>query len=124
MQNLYGQGGRSFWIHNTGPVGCLPYVLDRLPVPVGQIDKVGCAEPFNEVCRFYNTKLKEAVEQLQNDLPLAAFTYVDIYSVKYDLISNASKYGTCNFPLLFFLCTICVCLRNLHIFHAQNLLLL
>ncbi|XP_074383676.1 GDSL esterase/lipase At3g26430-like isoform X2 [Apium graveolens] len=93
VNNIYGQGGRSFWIHNTGPVGCLPYVLDRLQITAGQIDRVGCAEPFNEVCRFYNTKLKEAVQQLEKDLPLAAFTYVDIYSVKYDLISNASKYG-------------------------------
>ena len=50
MQIIYGQGGRSFWIHNIGPVGCLPYVLDRLLITAGQIDKVGCADPFNEVC--------------------------------------------------------------------------
>lgn len=96
MQNIYSQGGRSFWIHNTGPVGCLPYVLDRVMITAGQIDSVGCAGPINEVCQFYNTKLKEAVEQLRKDLPSAAFTYVDVYSVKYDLISHASKHGTSN----------------------------
>ncbi|KAL1807289.1 hypothetical protein ACET3Z_030357 [Daucus carota] len=93
VKNIYSQGGRSFWIHNTGPVGCLPYVLERVMITVGQIDHVGCAGPINDVCQFYNTKLKEAAEQLRKDLPLAAITYVDVYSVKYDLISHASKYG-------------------------------
>ncbi|WRX14305.1 GDSL lipase/esterase - like 10 [Theobroma cacao] len=45
---LYYQGGRTFWIHYTGPVGCLPYVLDHFPVHAGQVDKFGCANPFND----------------------------------------------------------------------------
>lgn len=92
-QNVYAQGGRSFWIHNTGPVGCLPYVMDRFLVTAAQVDKFGCASPFNEVAQFFNLKLKEAVRQLREDLPLAAITYVDIYSVKYSLISQANKLG-------------------------------
>lgn len=93
VKNIYDQGGRSFWIHNTGPVGCLPYVMDRLYITAAQVDKVGCAAPFNDVARFFNGELKKAVVQLRKELRLAAFTYVDVYSVKYDLISRAKEYG-------------------------------
>lgn len=92
-QNVYAQGGRSFWIHNTGPVGCLPYVMDRFLITAAQVDKYGCASPFNEVAQFFNQRLKEAVNRLGDNLPLAAITYVDIYSVKYSLISQAKKLG-------------------------------
>lgn len=94
IQNVYDQGGRYFWIHNTGPVGCLPYVLARLPVLASQVDKAGCATPYNEVAQFFNHGLKEVVVQLREELPLAAITYVDIYSAKYSLISQPKKHGT------------------------------
>ncbi|XVF02570.1 hypothetical protein REPUB_Repub04eG0186000 [Reevesia pubescens] len=93
IQYIYSQGGRYFWIHNTGPVGCLPYVMDYLPVLASQIDKYGCASPFNEVAQFFNRGLKKTAEQLRKDLPNAAITYVDVYSVKYSLISQGSKHG-------------------------------
>ncbi|KAE8698947.1 Esterase [Hibiscus syriacus] len=93
IKYIYDIGGRYFWIHNTGPVGCLPYVMERIPVLAGQIDRYGCASPFNEVARFFNRGLKKTVEQLRQDLPHAAITYVDIYSVKYSLISQGKKHG-------------------------------
>ncbi|XP_022873783.1 GDSL esterase/lipase At3g26430-like [Olea europaea var. sylvestris] len=93
IKHIYDNGGRSFWIHNTGPVGCLPYILDRIPITAGQIDKAGCVGPFNEVAQYFNRGLKKAVIRFRKDLPLAAFTYVDVYSVKYKLISQAEKYG-------------------------------
>ncbi|KAK7359028.1 hypothetical protein VNO77_00972 [Canavalia gladiata] len=93
IKGVYLEGGNSFWIHNTGPLGCLPYVLDRYPLSAAQIDKVGCAKPFNEVAQYFNRKLKEAVAQLREELPEAAITYVDVYTVKYILISRAQKYG-------------------------------
>ena len=93
MQYIYNQGGRYFWIHNTGPVGCLPYVMERIPVLASQIDKYGCASPFNEVAQFFNHGLKKAVEPLRKDLSHAAITYVDVYDVKFSLISQGRNHG-------------------------------
>ncbi|KNA25713.1 hypothetical protein SOVF_003340 [Spinacia oleracea] len=93
VKDIYEQGGRYFWIHNTGPVGCLPYVMDRVLITAGQVDKVGCGSPFNKVAQFFNQKLKEVVVYLRKKLAHAVITYVDVYSVKYDLISHATKHG-------------------------------
>ncbi|KAB2045732.1 hypothetical protein E1A91_D01G187900v1 [Gossypium mustelinum] len=93
IKDIYDVGGRYFWIHNTGPVGCLPYVMERIPVLAGQIDRYGCASPFNEVAQFFNHGLKKTVQQLRKDLPHAAITYVDVYSVKYSLISQGRNHG-------------------------------
>ncbi|CAI9761731.1 unnamed protein product [Fraxinus pennsylvanica] len=93
IKYIYDRGGRSFWIHNTGPLGCLPYVMDRFLVTPAQIDKYGCASPFNEVAQYFNLRLKEAAMQLRKELPSAAITYVDIYTAKYYLISHAKKLG-------------------------------
>ncbi|KAE8730183.1 Esterase [Hibiscus syriacus] len=89
---IYSQGGRYFWIHNTGPVGCLPYIMDRIPVLASQIDGHGCASPFNDVAQFFNQGLKKTVEQLRKDLADASITYVDVYSLKYSLISQGRKH--------------------------------
>lgn len=94
MKSIYKLGARSFWIHNTGPIGCLPYILTSFPS--AKRDKYGCIKSFDEVAQYFNLKLKEATVQLRKDLPLAAITYVDIYSVKYSLISNPKKYGEPN----------------------------
>ncbi|KAK4842343.1 hypothetical protein QYF36_019883 [Acer negundo] len=94
VRNIYSFGGRYFWIHNTGPVGCLPYVFVRRPVPASLIDEAGCATPYNEVSQFFNSILQEAVVQLRKDLPSAAITYVDIYSIKYSLFHEGRKHGS------------------------------
>ncbi|KAJ0537366.1 putative alpha-L-fucosidase [Helianthus annuus] len=94
IKNVYDLGGRAFWIHNTGPVGCLPYILDTQVITAAQVDKHGCAAPFNDVSKYFNRKLKEAIDQLRKNLHLAAITYVDIYSVKYSLIAQSKKLGT------------------------------
>ena len=57
------------------------------------MDKTGCGAPFNEVAQYFNLGLKKVVSQLRKKLPLAAITYVDVFSVKYKLISQARKHG-------------------------------
>ncbi|KAK4753610.1 hypothetical protein SAY87_001714 [Trapa incisa] len=85
---------REGWVHNTGPLGCLPYVLDRFLITAAQIDKFGCATPFNDVAQFFNHQLKEAIYGLRRELPAASITYVDVYSVKHKLITQAKRFGT------------------------------
>ncbi|KAG6536402.1 hypothetical protein ZIOFF_001456 [Zingiber officinale] len=93
IQSIYWEGGRYFWIHNTGPFGCLPYVLDRLTLKAPEVDHFGCGAPFNEVAQLFNRKLNQTLSRLRKDLPLGVFTYVDIYSIKRELLSHAHQHG-------------------------------
>ncbi|XP_045824590.1 GDSL esterase/lipase At3g26430-like isoform X3 [Trifolium pratense] len=93
IRSVYKEGGRSFWIHNVGPIGCLAYMLDRYPVSAAETDNFGCAKPFNEVSQYFNHNLNETIVQLREELPKATIIYVDVYTVKYNLISHAQKYG-------------------------------
>ncbi|KAJ8762896.1 hypothetical protein K2173_023025 [Erythroxylum novogranatense] len=91
VKNIYKEGGRSFWIHNTGPIGCLPYILTNFAS--AEKDTAGCAKAYNEVCQYFNFKLKKAVTELRQQFSAASFTYVDVYSVKYSLFQEPEKYG-------------------------------
>ncbi|XP_027368349.1 esterase-like [Abrus precatorius] len=91
VKNIHNLGGRSFWIHNTGPIGCLPLILANFSS--AERDDYGCAKAYNEVAKYFNHKLKEALAQLRKDFPQAAITYVDVYSPKYSLFTNPKKYG-------------------------------
>ncbi|OIW02440.1 hypothetical protein TanjilG_05033 [Lupinus angustifolius] len=91
IKKMYDLGARSFWIHNTGPIGCLPLFLANFPS--AEKDEYGCAKEHNEVSQYLNYRLKETLAQLRKDLPDVAITYVDIYSVKFSLFQDPKKYG-------------------------------
>lgn len=93
LQQLYQEGARVFWIHNTGPLGCLPSTLAyKLPKP-GDLDQNGCWKPHNEVAEEFNRQLKDRVFKLRAQLSEAVLTYVDLYTARYTLISEAEKHG-------------------------------
>ncbi|GAY41786.1 hypothetical protein CUMW_062130 [Citrus unshiu] len=94
VKSIYNSGGRSFWIHNTGPLGCYAFVFLYSPSAPALKDSAGCVKPYNELAQYFNLKLKEAVVQLRKAFPSAAFTYVDVYSIKYSLFKEPEKYGT------------------------------
>ena len=93
FQQLYNEGARVFWIHNTGPIGCLPYSYIYYEPKKGNLDAYGCVKPQNELAQEFNRQLKDRVFQLRKKLPLAKFTYVDAYTAKYQLISTAKSQG-------------------------------
>lgn len=94
VQNIYRNGGRSFWIHNTGPIGCLPvnFFYNHNP-PAGYLDDHGCVKTQNEMAVEFNRQLKERVIKLRQELPEAAITYVDVYAAKFGLIGNYKSEG-------------------------------
>ncbi|KAJ1382782.1 SGNH hydrolase superfamily [Sesbania bispinosa] len=100
VQQLYSEGARIFWIHNTGPIGCLPLNFLSYKSKQGNLDANGCVKPQNEIAQEFNRQLKDKVFHLRRKLALAKFTYVDVYTVKYQLVSNARKLGFVN-PLEF-----------------------
>ena len=64
------------------------------------LDENGCVKSQNNMAKEFNRQLKKKVDELRAQLPLAAFTYVDIYiyiyAAKYSSISNANKLGNTN----------------------------
>lgn len=94
FQNIYQRGGRAFWIHNTGPIGCLPvnFFYNHNPPP-GYLDEHGCVKEQNEMAVELNRQIKEKVVKLRAELPEVAITYVDAYAAKYGLISNVKNLG-------------------------------
>ncbi|XP_052162855.1 GDSL esterase/lipase ACHE-like isoform X2 [Oryza glaberrima] len=93
IQKVYSLGGRYFWVHNTAPLGCLTYAVVLLPKLAAPRDDAGCSVAYNAASRFYNARLRETVDRLRAALPDAALTYVDVYSAKYRLISQAKQLG-------------------------------
>lgn len=52
-----------------------------------------CLKSMNEGVKVFNTKLKHLYEELRSQMNKSTIVYVDMYSIKYDLIANSSSYG-------------------------------
>jgi len=59
----------------------------------GYLDQNGCINYQNDMAREFNKKLKNFVLKLRAKFLDASFIYVDMFSAKYELISNANKEG-------------------------------
>ncbi|CAA2974943.1 GDSL esterase lipase At1g09390 [Olea europaea subsp. europaea] len=99
IKELYNQGGRKFWVHNTGPFGCLPQKLALEKHTSEDLDPFGCISSHNTIAKLFNGGLDHLCQELRSELKDATIIYVDIYAIKYDLIANSSKYGFPN-PLM------------------------
>lgn len=93
VETIYGQGGRKFWVHNTGPLGCLPQKLALGPKTSSYLDQYGCLSSYNDAAKVFNEGLHHLCQELRTEHKDATIVYVDIYTIKYDLIANSSKYG-------------------------------
>ncbi|XP_059278154.1 GDSL esterase/lipase At1g09390-like [Lycium ferocissimum] len=99
IKAIYEQGGKYFWVHNTGPLGCLPKSLATYKKYENDYDEHGCLVSLNKGAKIFNDKLQLLCEKLRDELKNITIVYVDIFSIKYDLIANASSYGFVN-PLM------------------------
>lgn len=99
IQTLYQNGARNFWVHNTGPLGCLPQILSTTSHNASDIDNFGCIQYMNEAAKEFNKQLFSLCEELRSEMKDATIVHVDIYSIKYGIITNPSIYGFEN-PLM------------------------
>ncbi|KAE9593669.1 putative alpha-L-fucosidase [Lupinus albus] len=93
IKKLYDQGARYFWIHNTGPLGCLPQNVAKFGTDPSKLDELGCVSAHNQAAKTFNLQLHALSAKLQGQYPDANVTYVDIFTIKSNLIANYSKYG-------------------------------
>ncbi|XP_038904335.1 GDSL esterase/lipase At3g62280 [Benincasa hispida] len=100
IQNLYANGGRKFWIHNTGPLGCSPKELALHPHSRKDVDQIGCLRVHNQVAKSFNKGLKNVCKELRSQFKDAIIVYVDIYTIKYNLFAHPKTYGLENDPLM------------------------
>ncbi|CAL1392952.1 unnamed protein product [Linum trigynum] len=92
IQRLYNSGARNFWIHNTGPLGCLARVIASNKNE-SDIDPLGCLASRNRAAVAFNAQLHQLCSSNTQLLPGANLTYVDVHAIKLDLIANHSRYG-------------------------------
>ncbi|KAH9688716.1 kinesin-like protein KIN-1 [Citrus sinensis] len=93
LRRLYDEGARNFWIHNTGPLGCLAQNVAKFGTEPSMLDELGCVSGHNQAAKLFNLQLHALCKKLQGDYTDSNITYVDIYTIKYSLIANYSRYG-------------------------------
>ncbi|KZV23683.1 GDSL esterase/lipase [Dorcoceras hygrometricum] len=93
IERLYEEGARNFWIHNTGPIGCLPQNIAKFGTNTSRLDEIRCVSSHNQASRLLNLQLHALCKTLQSQYPDSNVTHVDIFTIKSNLIANYSRYG-------------------------------
>ncbi|KAK3420698.1 hypothetical protein EUGRSUZ_H03206 [Eucalyptus grandis] len=91
--SIYHSGGKNFWLHNTGPLGCLPGILVAAGHDASDIDELGCLRSRNDAAREFNRRLQSLCEELRTQMKNATIVYVDVFAIKYNLIANYTIHG-------------------------------
>lgn len=92
-QRLYDLGARNFWVHNTGPLGCLGQNIAKFGTDSSKLDELGCVSSHNQAAKILNLQLYALCKKLQSQYADANITHVDIFTIKSNLIANYSRYG-------------------------------
>nr|GMD52485.1 GDSL esterase/lipase LIP-4-like [Ipomoea batatas] len=66
------------------------HVLQQIPTFNSEIKNV--IHPLNEVAKKFNSQLRNLCEDLRTEVKNATKVYVDMYTIKYDIISNFALY--------------------------------
>lgn len=91
---MYYNGAKNFWVHGTGPLGCLPQKLAEPRTDDSDLDYNGCLKTLNSASYEFNNQLCSICDKLRTQLKGATIVYTDLLAIKYDLIANHTGYGT------------------------------
>lgn len=88
MQRLYKLDARKFIVGNVGPIGCIPYQKT-----INQLSENECVALPNQLANQYNAKLKDLLQELNENLEGATLIHANVYDLVMELITNYAKYG-------------------------------
>ncbi|KAH6791428.1 GDSL-like Lipase/Acylhydrolase superfamily protein [Perilla frutescens var. frutescens] len=88
LTRLYKLDARKFVVGNVGPIGCIPYQKT-----INQLGEVECVSLPNKLALQYNARLKDLVQELNENLKGATFVHANVYDLVMELIVNYDKYG-------------------------------
>ncbi|KAG7969101.1 hypothetical protein I3843_07G013800 [Carya illinoinensis] len=93
IKKLYDQGARNFWIHNTGPLGCLTQNVAKFGTDTSKLDELGCVGSHNQAAKLFNLQLHTLCKNFRAQYLDANVTYIDIFTIKSNLVADYSRYG-------------------------------
>ncbi|XP_047963371.1 GDSL esterase/lipase At2g23540 [Salvia hispanica] len=88
LTRLYKLDARKFVVGNVGPIGCIPYQKT-----INQLHETECVSLPNKLALQYNARLKDLLQELNENLKDATFVHADVYALVMELITNYDKYG-------------------------------
>lgn len=92
-QRLISRGARKLIVPGNFPVGCLPIYLTLFQTKNSTFDEHGCLKEYNELSMYHNTKLKDALDQLQEEAPYTTIVYGDYYNAYLWVYTHAKDLG-------------------------------
>ncbi|XP_022715688.1 GDSL esterase/lipase At1g29670-like isoform X2 [Durio zibethinus] len=93
LKNLYGLGARTVTLSGLGPIGCTPDAI----ISHGTNGKL-CVEEVNNVIQFFNNKLKQLVDELNETFQDAKFIFLDNFGPllrRVSLLGSLLKLAAC-----------------------------
>ncbi|CAN4111186.1 unnamed protein product [Withania somnifera] len=80
VKRLYDLGARNFWVHNTGPLGCLGQNIAKFGTDASKLDELGCVSSHNQAAKFLNLQLYALCKKLQGQYSEANISHTLIFS--------------------------------------------
>ncbi|KAJ6338686.1 hypothetical protein OIU76_008196 [Salix suchowensis] len=69
IKRLYTEGARNFWVHNTGPLGCLPRIIATFGTNPSKLDQLSCVDSHNRAANVFNSQLHDLCTKFQGQFP-------------------------------------------------------
>ncbi|KAL8473642.1 hypothetical protein ACS0TY_029802 [Phlomoides rotata] len=88
LTRLYKLDARKFVVGNVGPIGCIPYQKT-----INQLSESECVALPNKLALQYNARLKDLLQELNENLKGATIVHANVHDLVMELITNYAKYG-------------------------------
>ncbi|KAI7995056.1 GDSL esterase/lipase 7 [Camellia lanceoleosa] len=87
LKDLYNLGARRIVIFQVGPLGCFPYIINKVK------PRSRCAEDVNKLVSGFNDKLNAKLIELTKTLHGSKFVTVKTFNLIRSMIENPTDYG-------------------------------